>query len=317
VNITMNNGSARVTGRRLRPFPARRLRASAAAVVPALAAVLAVAAAGPALAAVPGAAQTATAGTVTARAGTSARPGTGTPGGGTRFDALRLHPMPVGTVLLGRSHGRLIVHAAVYGLTPGSSHSVDLRVPGHGIVQFTRLTANSVGQARATLCSHYTGRLLPGSRLVIRMGTSGRGAAADPIAVTGTLGGPLHHLTAVEAGPASRGPLRGHATVSYNPSARTLTVIVSASGLSPGRHAAHIHVGSCMSQGPVKYMLGDLVAGPRGRIIHAVRTFRNVTAPIPTHGWYLNIHQGNTATIQTRNGQPTIFFRPLLCANIR
>jgi hypothetical protein len=37
--------------------------------------------------------------------------------------------------------------------------------------------------------------------------------------------------------------------------------------------------------------------------------------PIPAHGWYLNIHQGNSATILS-NGQPTIFFRPLLCANI-
>jgi hypothetical protein len=31
---------------------------------------------------------------------------------------------------------------------------------------------------------------------------------------------------------------------------------------------------------------------------------------------YLNIHQGNSRDI-LRNGQPTIFFRPLLCANIR
>jgi len=312
----MNNGSARVTDRRRRSFLARQPLARAAAVVPALAAVLATAAAGPAAAAAPGAAHAGTAGAVTARAGISARPRTGTPSGGTKYDALRLHPMPVGTVRFGRSHGRLTVHAAVYGLTPGSSHSVDLRLPGHGIVRFTRLTANFVGQARAILCSHYTGRLLPGSQLVVRMGTSRRGVAVNPIAVTRTQGGPLHHLTAVEAGPASRGPLRGHATITYNPSSHTLTVIVSASGLSPGRHAAHIHVGSCMSQGPVKYMLGDLVAGPQGRVAHAVRTFQNVTAPIPTHGWYLNIHQGNTTTIQAKNGQPTIFFRPLLCANV-
>ena len=38
-------------------------------------------------------------------------------------------------------------------------------------------------------------------------------------------------------------------------------------------------------------------------------------APIPAHGWYLNIHQGSSATILS-NGQPTIFFRPLLCADI-
>ena len=63
-------------------------------------------------------------------------------------------------------------------------------------------------------------------------------------------------------------------------------------------------------------MLADLVANRHGRIAHAVRVFTHVTAPVPAHGWYLNIHQGNSGDI-LRNGQPTIFFRPLLCANIR
>jgi hypothetical protein len=52
-------------------------------------------------------------------------------------------------------------------------------------------------------------------------------------------------------------------------------------------------------------------------MVHAVRVFTNVTAPIPARGWYLNIHQGNSGNILTRGGQPTIFFRPLLCADIR
>ena len=70
-----------------------------------------------------------------------------------------------------------------------------------------------------------------------------------------------------------------------------------------------------MSQGPVKYMLRDLVANRRGRITHAVRVFTHVAAPIPAHGWYLNIHQGNSGNILS-HGQPTIYFRPLLCADI-
>jgi hypothetical protein len=32
-------------------------------------------------------------------------------------------------------------------------------------------------------------------------------------------------------------------------------------------------------------------------------------------GWYLNVHQGNSSNILS-NGQPAIFFRPLLCANL-
>lgn len=62
-------------------------------------------------------------------------------------------------------------------------------------------------------------------------------------------------------------------------------------------------------------MLKDLVASRRGRIARAVRVFTHVTTPIPAHGWYLNIHQGNSRNILS-NGQPTIYFRPLLCADI-
>ena len=126
-----------------------------------------------------------------------------------------------------------------------------------------------------------------------------------------------HRLISVEVSAVgiSYGTPRGRATVSYNARRHTLTVTVSASGVTPGPHAAHIHLGSCESQGPVKYMLRDLVANRHGRIVHAVRVFTGVTTPIPASGWYLNVHQGNSRDILS-NGQPTIFFRPLICADI-
>jgi hypothetical protein len=236
---------------------------------------------------------------------------------------LSLRPMPHGVVTLGRwRHRRLTVHADVYGLTPGSSHGVDLLIPGRPRpVRFSTLTANSGGRADSTLRSDFTGRVRPGSRLVIRMGVRGAGIAKNPIAETGRLYNPgrrTHRLIAVEVGRggASFGPLHGRATVSYSARRQTLTVTVDAGGLTPGPHAAHIHLGSCMSQGPVLYMLKDLVANSRGQIRHAVRVFTKVTTPIPAHGWYLNIHQGNSRDILNSKGQPTIYFRPLLCANI-
>ncbi len=231
--------------------------------------------------------------------------------------------MPAGTVTFGRgSHGRLTVHADMFGLTPGSSHNVDLVIPGRFLaVRFSTLTANSVGQADSTLQSKFTGRLPRGSRLVIRMGVAGGRVAREPIARTRRLKHPgrwPHRLTAVEVSPRgiSYGTPRGWAAIAYNAHRQTLTVFVHASGITPGLHAAHIHLGSCQSQGPVKYMLRDLVANRHGRIVHAVRVFTNVTTPIPAHGWYLNIHQGNSSDILS-NGQPTIFFRPLICANVR
>jgi hypothetical protein len=89
---------------------------------------------------------------------------------------------------------------------------------------------------------------------------------------------------------------------------------VTAAGLTPGMHAAHIHIGSCQAQGPVQYMLMDFVANSHGTIDHETRTVTGVTTPVPATGWYLNLHQGNSNILA--GGQPTIFFRPLLCANV-
>jgi CHRD domain len=235
--------------------------------------------------------------------------------------ALSLRAMPAGVVRFGRSHGHLTVRIGMSGLTPGSSHNVDLVLPGrHRIISFAPLTATSAGQAHAALGSHFTGRPPWGSRLVIRMGVAGGRVAREPIAETRPLSAPgrrAHRLKAVEVGPRGHrwGTPRGRATIAYNARRHTLTVTVHASGITPGPHAAHIHLGSCQAQGPVLYMLKDLVASRLGRIRHAVRVFTNVTSPIPARGWYLNIHQGNSGNI-LRNGQPTIFFRPLICANI-
>jgi hypothetical protein len=236
---------------------------------------------------------------------------------------LPLNAMPVGTVAFGRdSRNRLTVSVVMYGLTPGSSHRVNL-LSSHGyydVIRFGTLTANSVGQARTMLSSSYTGPWLRGMLLVIHMGTGHGSVARQRIAQTGVLGRFTtrpHPLTSVEYSytGVSYGTARGVATISYSSRRKTLTVTVSASGVTPGLHAAHIHLGSCMSQGPVKYMLKDLLANSRGRIAHAVRVFTNVMTPIPASGWYLNIHQGNSYQILS-NGSPTIYFRPLLCANI-
>jgi CHRD domain len=143
--------------------------------------------------------------------------------------------------------------------------------------------------------------------------------ASLPIAQTPAIasGQMSYQLQSIEVGPAgtSYGTPQGSTTVAYNPQAKTITVTLTASGLTPGTHAAHIHVGSCASQGPVQYMLMDFEANGQGQIVNQVRTVTGVTMPVPATGWYLNLHQGNSNNI-VANGQPTVNFRPLLCANV-
>src|SRR5262249_26298525 len=105
------------------------------------------------------------------------------------------------------------------------------------------------------------------------------------------------------------------AKIGYSRGTHALSVTVTAYGLAPGAHAAHIHTGSCQVQGPVKYMLMDFQADAHGNVVNQTRTVTGVSPPPPVSGWYLNIHLGNSGDILA-NGMPTLDFRPELCANI-
>jgi Cu/Zn superoxide dismutase len=234
---------------------------------------------------------------------------------------LTLNPMPQASVTLGRDGADdITATVSAFGLTPGSSHLAEL-VNGNGgiVAQLSDLTANGVGQAQATLDSTFNGTLAPGVRFEILNGTQGDPVSVEPIAETSPIvtGVSTYALFAseVDQNGFDWGIPFGHATVTYNPAAETISVTVNASGFTPGMHAAHIHIGSCQSQGPVQYMLMDFTANGNGQIVNETRTVTGVTSPIPASGWYLNVHQGTSDDILS-NGQPTIFFRPLACANI-
>jgi Cu/Zn superoxide dismutase len=250
-------------------------------------------------------------------------PATGSPSPGPQTMNVSLQPMPSGTVTVGQDGQGLTAQVNVTGLTPGSTHAVELRNGATVLTQFSALTADGTGQANMTLNSNYMGNIPAGSRVVILNGAMDDGGVdsqqiADTFVGGGDdSGGSMSQLRALDV--TSDGSdyqtLSGSATVSYDPAAQTLTVTVNASGLTPGAHAAHIHVGSCASQGPVQYMLMDLMANDQGQIVNETRVITGVTSPVPASGWYLNIHQGDSNSILA-NGEPTIAFRPLLCADI-
>jgi Cu/Zn superoxide dismutase len=88
----------------------------------------------------------------------------------------------------------------------------------------------------------------------------------------------------------------------------TLTVKLTLSGLAPNsKHAAHIHSGSCESQGAVVYPLPTVVADASGNA-SATDTIPNVSS-IPSSGWYVNIHHSTDLSTQTG-------FDPIACGNV-
>jgi len=214
---------------------------------------------------------------------------------------LNMMPMPEGTVTAGTGW----IQVTAFGLTPGSMHTVLLDGSPIGT-----LTAGGTGQASATF---NVAGFPASSRVKILDAGQGTGMIAQTSPLGNGTSGP-YQLHASEPG-FPQGSPQGKATLVYDPSARTITVTLTASGLTPGAHAAHIHVGSCQSQGPVAYMLQDFTADSNGTINHETRTVTGVTSVMLNGGWYLNLHQGDMNNI-VANGQPTINFRPLLCANI-
>lgn len=87
-----------------------------------------------------------------------------------------------------------------------------------------------------------------------------------------------------------------------------LLVTITMTGLEPTSvHKAHIHSGSCQSQGGVVYPLTDVTADTAGNAT-STTTIANVSS-IPTSGWYVNVHRGvNLAS--------PIDFDPIACGNV-
>jgi len=92
-------------------------------------------------------------------------------------------------------------------------------------------------------------------------------------------------------------------------SGKTLTVKLTVSGLEPNSsHEAHIHSGSCASQGPVVYPLQTVKANASGNASETT-TIKNVTS-IPSSGWSVHIHYGTDTSTQTS-------LNPIACGDVK
>jgi hypothetical protein len=276
-------------------------------------------------------------GAPTGATGTGTGTGSGTFGNGgsgtmTAPGDYTLQAMPTGRVAISHNaQGLLQVRVDMYGLTPGSSHNTAIDDANSTAfsheVTLPDFTADATGQIHTTLTSSTPVKeLTAGSRFVVRLGTYGgdfnrNPVAEEPIAdsdlvpahLQGTEGLELHAET-FDANGVKLGHPAGQAKIVYDAAAKTLTVTLNASGLNPGAHAAHIHQGSCMSQGPVKYMMSDFIADANGNIVNQTRVITGVTS-VASSGWYLNLHQGGMNDIVV-NGNPALSFRPLLCTDL-
>jgi len=89
--------------------------------------------------------------------------------------------------------------------------------------------------------------------------------------------------------PGSGSKVGGTAIVTTSGS--TFTVRLEATGLRPSStHPAHIHAGTCGSNGPIVYLLENLVSNGAGDAVS--NTWIHHPYQVPASGWYVQIHQG-------------------------
>jgi hypothetical protein len=235
---------------------------------------------------------------------------------------------PSGTVTLTWDPQTKFVTAkmAMVGLTPGSTHAMHIHQgkctdQGDVLIPFLDVTADKTGQINDTIMSAQpsdTG-LAAGTLLNIHL------APANELGKPGSQ--TYMPISCADIDPAAGATLQmaplpqfgdhpqSQAILTYDTTAKTLTVSARATGLVAGSaHAVHIHSGSCDSQGEVKYHLNDLVAKPDG-VAETTTVIQNVDQAPPASGWYVNVHLGAHDQIE-KDGKPTLYFAPILCGNV-
>lgn len=100
----------------------------------------------------------------------------------------------------------------------------------------------------------------------------------------------------------------GAATLFWSPITQTLMVTITVTGLQDNTsHPAHIHLGTCATNGPIVFPLSNVQADAGGNAV-STTTIPKIAGGIPATGWFINVHAGPTLA----DGQAT----PITCGDI-
>jgi hypothetical protein len=248
---------------------------------------------------------------------TATRAASGTAGSAT----LKHAPRGTATIDWNPAGQNLTVKISLVGLAPSSTHPAQIysgSCAKQGAVGYNlnNVQANAGGVGSSTTVVNNV-KTIPASGLNITVHNGPGLGPADELLPIVCSDLTFNHISPttmrsvqlpLNAAPASSPSETASGTAQLTLSGKTLTVKLTLSGLQPGSsHAAHIHTGSCESQGAVIYPLSNVVADASGKSI-STTTIKNVSS-IPGRGWYVNVHYGTNLTTQTG-------FDPIACGNV-
>jgi hypothetical protein len=233
---------------------------------------------------------------------------------------LKHHPTGGADISWDPSSKDLTARVNLTGLAPSSEHAAHIyagacAAGGAAVYTFTPLTADAKGAVSTTQTFHSVATGIPATGWFINVhnGTTGDTYATMDIACAditnhnpNTTQAQMVHVDFKQGyGPSQNAS--GQTTLAIK-NGNQLVVTITLHGLEPTSvHKAHIHTGSCQSQGDVVHPLNDATADSAGNAT-SVTTIANVTA-IPTGGWYVNVHRGVNMT-------SPIDFDPIACGDV-
>ena len=219
---------------------------------------------------------------------------------------------PSGTVAFMWDHAShvLTVQLALTGLYPKSVHPAFIsggscKNPGKAVYTLSNVVADNIGFANAITKIKNVANGVPesGWYVDVRSGPGTDTAAQDkPISCADVSNSTASTSLTATLNEASAPDQAASGLAELTTTDNRLTVTVTMKGMAPNsKHAAHIHVGSCVSQGKIVYSLNPVAVDAAGDG-KSTTTIDSVSA-IPRSGWYINIHMGShvdsSTTMQT------------------
>jgi Cu/Zn superoxide dismutase len=202
-----------------------------------------------------------------------------------------------GFAVLKQHTGALSIVLRVWGLTPGAFyashvHSGTCAAPGAAAVTFPDIYADERGVAKLVTTvptAAAANFVATGFSVDVHAGPS---ASATPVISCGDVNVNVKPEQSA-AVTWLKGASGAHGRAELSQKGSDVTVWVNLSGLTPGAHAVHIHVGTCAAPGTVAVSLGDVTAGPDGKV--SMKIASTSTIPVVGKGYSLDVHAAASA----------------------
>ncbi len=213
----------------------------------------------------------------------------------------------------------LTVKLALTGLAPKSVHPVDIaggdcRSAGKKLYTLDNVVADEAGVVTVTSTVKNVVDGIPTNGWYVNV-HNGPALSSDTQSLAIACGNVVSANPAVKVAQSAQSELTNAfspneasaGVVQLTLSGNILTVKLAMSGLEPNsNHMAHIHQGSCVSQGKVVYALNSLKADAMGNAV-STTTITGVKTVAPN--WYVNVHMSTDVSTQQGNN-------PVVCGEV-